>query len=81
MRHDNLLEIESPGRLRHVGLPKIGSLGRLRHVDLWNPWIGGSLNRERSDKLPGTRYLGRLRTPRLELGIPKVSNMISAGED
>ena len=40
--HDNLLEIESSGRLRHVGLPKIGSLDRSSHVDLLQPldwWI------------------------------------------
>ena len=37
LRHDSLLEIESPSRSRHVGLSRIGSLGRLRYVDLLGP--------------------------------------------
>ena len=34
---DNILEIESTGRLRHVSLLRVEFLGKLRHVDLLGP--------------------------------------------
>ena len=44
LRHDNLLEVKSPGKLRHISLPRIRSLaGRgLGMSTSCDPWTGGT---------------------------------------
>ena len=71
LRCDSLLEIKSPGRLRHDDLLGFLDWRIPKQVEAWQPSEDQIPRQVKAGWPPGT--------PRLELGVPKISSVTSAG--